>query len=453
MICDTPGMGRWVRRHRKQRATSGTRSPSGTGHGSPAPLLGSLADFGATDVALAGGKGANLGELVGARFPVPAGFVITTAAYTAMLEETGLGTTLAGLLQAGAGGARIRESFAAARMPAALRATILAAYRRHGGGAVAVRSSATAEDLPGAAFAGQQDTFLNIVAEDALIRAVEGCWASLWTDRAISYRARQHILPEDVSMAVVVQAMVDAEVAGVMFSADPVTGRRDCIVLDASPGLGEAVVSGRVTPERYILTRRGHLRRWTPGGHETLVRPAPGGGTVETPGETTNRPSLTKRQVVTLAVICRRAVAHFGTPQDMEWAVAGSRVFLLQARPMTALPGGPARLNAFQKRLGPFYAEMFNQRPYPLDVSGWLEHALLVMLRGMTASVGVRFPSRAQVLPEQDGVVLALVPRSRARRSSCSRPRPWSSPGPGATNWRAGRTTRVSARSWTRPAG
>lgn len=359
---------------------------------------------------MAGGKGANLGELVRARFPVPAGFIITTAAYTAMLEETGLGTTLAGLLQAGAGGARIRESFAAARMPAALRATILAAYRRHGGGSVAVRSSATAEDLPGAAFAGQQDTFLNIVAEDALIRAVEDCWASLWTDRAIAYRARRNIRPEDVSIAVVVQAMVDAGVAGVMFSADPVTGRRDRIILDASPGLGDAVVSGRVTPERYILTRRGRLLHWTPGGHETLVRPAPGGGTVEAPGEPRNGPTLTKRQLATLAGISRRAEARFGTPQDMEWAVAGSRVFLLQARPMTALPAPPARLNAFQKKLGPFYAEMFNQRPYPLDVSGWLEHAVLVMLRGMTASVGVVFPSRAQILPEQDGVVLALVP-------------------------------------------
>jgi phosphohistidine swiveling domain-containing protein len=275
---------------------------------------------------------------------------------------------------------------------------------------VAVRSSATAEDLPGAAFAGQQDTFLNIVGEDALISTVQDCWASLWTDRAISYRNRRNIRPEDVAMAVVVQAMVDAEVAGVMFSAHPVTGRRDSIILDASPGLGEAVVSGRVSPEHYILTRRGHLRHWTPGGHEVLVRPAPGGGTTETPGEPKNGPSLTRRQLATLAGLSRRAEAHFGTPQDMEWAVAHSRVFLLQARPMTALPAEPARLNAFQKKLGPFYAEMFNQRPYPLDVSGWLEHAVLVMLHGLTASVGVVFPSRAQLLPEQDGVVLALIP-------------------------------------------
>jgi rifampicin phosphotransferase len=156
VICDTPGMGKWVRRRRKQQVPRRKRSSSGTGHGSPAPLVGSLTDFEATDVALAGGKGANLGELIRARFPVPAGFIITTAAYAALLEETGLGTRLAGLLQAGAEGSRIREAFASVQMPRALRDTILAAYREHGGGAVAVRSSATAEDLPGAAFAGHR---------------------------------------------------------------------------------------------------------------------------------------------------------------------------------------------------------------------------------------------------------------------------------------------------------
>jgi pyruvate,water dikinase len=361
-------------------------------------------------VALAGGKGANLGELVRAGFPVPPGFVVTTAAYAAMLEDTGLGATLAGLLETGAEGSRIREAFAATPMPESLRDAITAAYRQSGGGPVAVRSSATAEDLPGAAFAGQQDTFLNIVGEDALLRSVKDCWASLWTDRAISYRTRRGIPPEDVAIAVVIQKMVDADVAGVMFSADPVTGRRDCIVVDASPGLGETVVSGLVTPEHYVLSPRGRLKEWTPGGHEALIRSAPGGGTTETRGEPQSGPSLTKRQLAALAGISRRAVAHFGVPQDMEWAVNGGSVHLLQARPMTALPREPVRLNAFQKKLGPFFAEMFNQRPYPLDVSGWLEQAVLIMLRDMAASVGVDFPSHDQVLPEEDGVVLTLVP-------------------------------------------
>lgn len=372
--------------------------------------MGALTDFGATDRASAGGKGANLGELARAGFPVPAGFIITTAAYHAMLEGTGLGATLARLLAAGAPGATIRAAFAAVRMPDPLLGAIRDAYRSLGEGAVAVRSSATAEDLPGATFAGQQDTFLNVVGDAALFHAVAGCWASLWTDRAIAYRHQRGIGPENVAMAVVVQTMIDADVAGVMFSADPVSGRRDAVVVDASPGLGEAVVAGRVTPEHYLLTRRGRLMQWTPGGHEIRVRPVAGGGTVEVPGTPIDRPSLTRRQMVTLAGLSRRVFDHFGTPQDMEWAVAGGHVFLLQARPMTALPPEPLRLNAFQRKLGPFFAEMFNDRPYPLDVSGWLEQALLVMLRGMTGSVGVAFPDPRRIFREEDGVVLTVVP-------------------------------------------
>lgn len=372
--------------------------------------MGSLADFGAADINLAGGKAANLGELVRAGFPVPDGFVLTTGAYTAMLQDTGLGVTLAGLLAAGATGTTIRQAFAAAVMPETLRRPLCQAYRGLGGGPVAVRSSATAEDLPGATFAGQQDTFLNIRGEEELITAVADCWASLWTDRAIAYREQRNIGPDTVAMAVVVQALVDAEVAGVMFSADPVTGRRDCIVVDASPGLGEAVVAGLVTPERYLLTRRGRLTQWTPGGHERLIRPAPGGGTLELPGTPSSRPSLTRRHRTALARISRRAAAHFEVPQDLEWAVAGGRVFLLQARPMTALPQEPLRLNAFQRKLGPFFAEMFHDRPYPLDVSGWLEQALLVMLRDMTGSIGVAFPAAARVFLEEDGVVRTVVP-------------------------------------------
>ncbi|MDQ0756217.1 PEP/pyruvate-binding domain-containing protein [Arthrobacter sp. B3I4] len=386
------------------------RRPSGGPETPVGPILGPLRDFGATDTAAAGGKGANLGELARAGFPVPAGFIITTAAYHAMLQDTGLDTTLARLLAAGAPGATIRAAIAAVRMPDPLRGAVREAYRSHCEGAVAVRSSATAEDLPGATFAGQQDTFLNIVGDAALFHAVSGCWASLWTDRAIAYRHQRGIGPEGVAMAVVVQRMVDADVSGVMFSADPVSGRRDAVIVDASPGLGEAVVAGRVTPEHYLLTRRGHLRQWTPGGHETLVRPVPGGGTVEVPGTPANRPSLTRRQRAALAGLSRRVAAHFGTPQDMEWAVAGGHVFLLQARPMTALPPEPLRLNAFQRKLGPFFAEMFNDRPYPLDVSGWLEKALLVMLRGMTGSVGVAFPARERIFVEEDGVVLTVIP-------------------------------------------
>ena len=377
--------------------------------GSPDGTVAGLADVGSGDRSIAGGKGANLGELVRAGFPVPPGFVITTGAYGLMLEETGLAQTLSGLLQEDAEGEKIRAAFSGVAMPAGVADSITAAYRRLGSGAVAVRSSATAEDLPGAAFAGQQDTFLNIAGEEALLTAVGSCWTSLWTDRAISYRKRQGVTPEGLAIAVVVQSMVDADVAGVMFSADPVTGRRDRIVLDAGRGLGEAVVSGLVTPEHYILDRRGRLMSWQPGGSAALIR-AGSAARINAGMDTSSRPALTKDQLARLAGLCVRALKLFGVPQDMEWAVAGGKVYLLQARPMTALPPEPANLNFLQKRIGPTYVEMFHERPYPLDVSGWLRLGLFDMLGKMAGSIGVVFPSVAQILPEADGVVVRLVP-------------------------------------------
>ncbi|WP_427017570.1 PEP/pyruvate-binding domain-containing protein [Pseudarthrobacter sp. P1] len=408
--------------------------------------IGTLAEFGAGDLASAGGKGANLGELVRHGFPVPAGFVVTTAAYAALLAETGLGARLARLLDDGMDGARIRELFAHAPVPEHIRAAIVAAYAALGGGPVAVRSSATAEDLPGAAFAGQQDTYLNIVGEQPVVAAVAQCWASLWTDRAIDYRRRQGIDPRQVAIAVVVQEMVPADTAGVMFSANPVTGERGEIVVDASPGLGEAVVSGRVTPEHYVLDRAGRLRAFIPGGQEVVIRPAAGGGTHEsgTPGGT--GASLDPQQLAELARLARRAQEHFGRPQDMEWALAGGCLHLLQARPMTALPPQPLRLNRYQRMVGPFFVEMFARRPYPLDVSGWMQHGILAMVGRMAGSVGVVFPPMEQLLPEEDGVVLRLVPPvprptlrtlgapvSVARRARRFKPARWSQDGRFAT--------------------
>src|SRR5918997_5091371 len=163
------------------------------------------------DLNLAGGKGANLGELVSAGFPVPDGFVVSTAAYDGVAEQVGVGQLIVGLV--GDDGAPIQAAFEQATMPDDVAAAITQAYADLGGGPVAVRSSATAEDLSGAAFAGQQDTYLNVVGAAAVLDAVRRCWASLWTDRAIAYRRRQQIIGSDLRMAVVVQRMVDAEVA------------------------------------------------------------------------------------------------------------------------------------------------------------------------------------------------------------------------------------------------
>ncbi len=379
-----------------------------------------LADFGVGDVAVAGGKGAALGELVRQGFPVPPGFVVTTGAYLSFLAETNVGAALGGFLYVGpdeapdggdgTGGAALRTLFAEAEMPGWLRQEILDAYARLGGGAVAVRSSATAEDLPGAAFAGQQDTYLNVLGGDDVVQAVANCWASMWTDRAIAYRRRQGIDPREVAIAVVVQKMVPAAMAGVLFTANPVTGERGEMVVDANPGLGEAVVSGRVTPEHYVLDRSGRVLSFTPGGREVVISAAEGGGTQEGSGTQSAEPGLAAEELAELATRGKKAQQHFGRPQDVEWAVADGRLYVLQSRPMTALPPQPPVLNAVQRRVGPFFIEMFQERPYPLDVSGWMSRGILAMLHGMAGSVGVVFPAVEELLPEEDGVVVQLIP-------------------------------------------
>lgn len=361
------------------------------------------------DIATAGGKGANLGELTRTGFPVPPGFVLTTDAYDALLE-TGVGDDLVRLLDAGADPADVRRLIRSAGMPAGVRDELAAAYAQLGAPAVAVRSSATAEDLPGATFAGQQDTELNVVGFEQVVAAVQRCWASLWTDRAVAYRRERSIDPASVRMAVVVQTMVRARAAGVMFSANPVTGRRDEVVIDAGAGLGEAVVSGRVTPEHYVLDAEGRLRNWVDGEGEVVISAVAGGGTREDAGRRAGVPLLTRAQQTRLAELAHRAADAFGQPQDLEWAVADDRVWIVQARPLTALPPEPRKLSAFERRIGPFYLEMFTTRPYPLDVTAWFTPAIVEMLRRMTASIGVRFPAPEDLLVEQDGVVVALIP-------------------------------------------
>ncbi|WP_284988766.1 PEP/pyruvate-binding domain-containing protein [Arthrobacter sp. efr-133-TYG-120] len=389
-----------------------------------------LAALGVGDVAVAGGKGAALGELVRQGFPVPPGFIITTGAYLSFLAETNVDAALGGFLSVGpeeapdggasdadagdgtggADGAALRALFAATEMPGWLRQEILDAYAGLGGGAVAVRSSATAEDLPGAAFAGQQDTYLNVQGGDNVVQAVANCWASLWTDRAMAYRRRQGINPHEVAIAVVVQKMVPAAMAGVLFTANPVTGERSEMVVDANPGLGEAVVSGRVTPEHYVLDGSGKALSFTPGGREVVISAAEGGGTQESSGTQGATPGLAAEELADLATLGKKAQRHFGRPQDIEWAAAGGTLYMLQSRPMTALPPQPPVLNAVQRRVGPFFIEMFQARPYPLDVSGWMSRGILAMLHGMAGSVGVVFPSVEDLLPEEEGVVVQLIP-------------------------------------------
>ncbi|WP_028265643.1 PEP/pyruvate-binding domain-containing protein [Arthrobacter sp. MA-N2] len=308
-----------------------------------------------------GGKAANLGELIRAGLPVPPGFCLTTEAYRHALQPGaspgtgGLGDILRGLRAADPGdlqgltslAAGARQAVLDAGIPAAVEGALRLAYSAlDAETAVAVRSSATAEDLPFASFAGQQDTYLNVVGADAVLEAVRKCWASLWTDRAVSYRSRNGIDHAAVSLAVVVQRMVDAETAGVLFTANPVTGRRREAVIDASPGLGEAVVSGAVNPDHFVVdSLTGRITERRIGDRKLLIRPIPGGGTerIEAP-ESRNAAGgagfacLDDSQIRALAVLGQRVEEHYGAPQDTEWAIDGDRkLWLTQARPITTL--------------------------------------------------------------------------------------------------------------------
>jgi pyruvate,water dikinase len=306
--------------------------------------------LGAEDLPRVGGKAANLGELIKVGFPVPPGFAVTTAAYEQVAADAGLDRVL------GAEPARLGEQARAALLatsaPAAVADAVRTAYLGLGDDvAVAVRSSATAEDLPWASFAGQQDTYLNVVGADAVLDAVRRCWASLWTDRAVSYRATNGIDHAAVQLAVVVERMVDAQVAGVLFTADPVTGKRSRTVIDASPGLGEAVVSGAVNPDHVVVEDSGGagitIVEHRLGDKAVEVRPLPGGGTKQVTrmgGE--SQASLTESQIRALVSLGRRVEAHYRAPQDIEWAIdAAGTPWLTQARPITTLhplpsPGG-----------------------------------------------------------------------------------------------------------------
>ena len=328
-----------------------------------------LSALGSGDVAVAGGKGANLGEL-----------------------ETAV---------------------AALELPPVLLAPVAAAYRELGEGPVAVRSSATAEDLPGAASAGQQETSLNVVGTDALLATLRGCWAWLWGERAVAYRSRLGYadVPE---IAVVVQRMVPSEHAGVLFTADPVTGARDRVVVEASPGLGEAVVSGLVTPEHVVVDERGRIRQRRPGRREVVVRGRAGGGVVQ--GTATGAAAdaatdeLGADVLRDLATTGRGIAAHFGRPQDIEWAYADGVMWVVQARPLTALPPAPLRVGPVRRASGAILAELLPVRPYPLDLSAWTVPGWFAILARMTAEIpGVRIDV-GRMLPQVDGILTELRP-------------------------------------------
>lgn len=293
-----------------------------------------------------GGKGINLVRLTRAGFPVPDGRIIGTAAYRMFVGDGLLGRIadrVAGLVATDLDGlerasTEIRGWFAATPLSAALRQAILDGCAPLLTGRLAVRSSATTEDLPDLSFAGQQDTVLGVGGPDALVEAVVVCWSSLWTARTIGYRIRAGIDHADVALAVVVQRLIDATVSGVMFTADPVTGRRDRTVVDATYGLGEALVSGQVEPDHLEIDRSsGRVVARRLGRKAVATRlVADGVATLPNDNEAPTA-ALTDAEVAELVRIGDAVRAEYGAPQDIEWAIADGDVWLVQTRAITSL--------------------------------------------------------------------------------------------------------------------
>ncbi|QYN32715.1 phosphoenolpyruvate synthase [Pseudonocardia sp. DSM 110487] len=351
-----------------------------------------LQEIDQTQVAAVGGKGAHLGELSrieGIR--VPDGFCVTTDAFQRVLAEApSMDDRLDRLSSLNPDdreairtlSTEIRRTVEGIAVPGDLAAAITRALARLGEqAAYAVRSSATAEDLPTASFAGQQDTYLNVVGPAAILQHVSRCWASLFTERAVTYRMRNGIDHRTVRMAVVVQQMVFPDAAGILFTADPVTGNRKVATVDAGFGLGEALVSGLVNPD-VVRVRDGEVVAEAIAAKKRAVHALPAGGTQEVAidPQRQEQPALTDAQVVRLVQLGRRIEAHFGRPQDIEWCLADDDFQIVQSRPITTLfpiPVAHDRENHVYVSVG--HQQMMTDPMKPLGLSVWQLTAMVPM--------------------------------------------------------------------------
>ncbi|MEJ2852401.1 MULTISPECIES: rifamycin-inactivating phosphotransferase [unclassified Saccharothrix] len=334
-----------------------------------------LQEIDRSQIAIVGGKGAHLGELAridGIR--VPAGFCVTTDAFRRVLADVpSIDERLNDLdvddRDAIRGrSAEIRRTIEEAGVPDDVAAEILAVLDET---PYAVRSSATAEDLPGASFAGQQDTYLNVVGREAVLEHISRCWASLFTERAVTYRLRNGFDHRKVHMAVVVQRMVFPHAAGVLFTADPVTSNRKVASVEASFGLGEALVSGLVNPDRYQV-RDGEIIDKAVATKALAINAQATGGVREQAPENPEQPALTDDQVLRLVELGRRIEAHFGRPQDIEWCLADGDFHIVQSRPITTLypvPDNPDGQNHVYVSTG--HQQMMTDAMKPLGLSVW----------------------------------------------------------------------------------
>jgi pyruvate,water dikinase len=297
-----------------------------------------------------GGKGASLSNLAASGFNVPLGFCVTANGYRRFADVNSLDTRINAIMGAvdpaqpssvAQASTEIEGLVGAAALPEDLESTITEAYAAlmgRQGMACAVRSSAVSEDGAAASFAGLYETYLNVRGERDILDRLQRCYVSLWAERAVAYRARNGG-GHDEAMAVVIMGLVPAETSGIAFTAHPVTGSLDTVVINASWGLGEAIVSGRVTPDQFLVSKGSWQiveREICP---KMIATHPEGDGTVDSPVERAmqNQPSLTDEQVAEVAQLASRVEEHYGSPQDVEWALADGHLFLLQSRPITTL--------------------------------------------------------------------------------------------------------------------
>ncbi|MEI6948950.1 phosphoenolpyruvate synthase [Paraflavisolibacter sp. H34] len=365
-----------------------------------------------TKILEVGGKGAHLGELSrieGVR--VPEGFCVTTEAYK---KVTGQNLELKDLLEElkhlqpgerekiGALSARIRKEIANTPIPREIEVAIAGAHELLGADeAYAVRSSATAEDLPGASFAGQQDTYLNVTGKKEILQHISQCWASLFTDRAVIYRQQNGFDHSQIALSVIIQRMVFPKTSGILFTADPVTGNRKIISIDAGFGLGEALVSGRVNADHFKV-RNGQVVEKKIAAKKLAIYAVKEGGTREQalPPEGQQLPALTDEQAVELEQLGRTIEAHFGGPQDIEWCLAGDNYFILQSRPITTLfpvPEVPDQQNHVYLSVG--HQQMMTDAIKPLGISFFQK----ITLRPMATAGGRLFVDITQQLASPAG--------------------------------------------------
>ena len=382
-----------------------------------------FSDISSGDAARVGGKGANLGECARAGLPVPPGFCVSTDAY----RETTQGVADLLTAHAARGEARAaRQLVLDLPIPDSVRSAISEAYARLGEPRVAVRSSATAEDSAEASFAGQQDTYLGVVGIESVLDAVRRCWSSLWTDRAVDYRRQQSVPDEGLGLAVVVQEMVNADTAGVLFTRDPVTGNDETMLASSSYGLGESVVSALVTPDEFTLSRNpAAIVARQIGAKQTRIDQLPSGGTVSTDVADADRArqSITDTQLLRLLGLGEQAETHYGTGQDIEWAFAGDRLYLLQARPITTSATTAAGHAPVRGRLEQVLRDDLIEHfpaPFPLDL--FAVHRVQDAIQHLMGVAGLRVVPAASLLRgDDDGIVRIAITRPRLSLSVLAR--------------------------------